>query len=48
MMQADGIHPTAKAQPLMLEALWPALAPLLGEGAADMAPQESREAATLP
>lgn len=48
MMQADGIHPTAKAQPLMLEALWPALAPLLGEGAANMAPQVSREAATLP
>ncbi len=23
MMQADGIHPTAKAQPLMLNALWP-------------------------
>jgi acyl-CoA thioesterase-1 len=33
MMQADGIHPTAKAQPLMLEALWPALAPLLQTGA---------------
>jgi acyl-CoA thioesterase-1 len=25
MMQADGIHPTAKAQPLMLDALWPQL-----------------------
>ena len=47
MMQADGIHPTAKAQPLMLEALWPALAPLLGAGAANTAPKESREAATL-
>ena len=29
MMQADGIHPTAKAQPLMLENLWPTLQPLL-------------------
>ena len=48
MMQADGIHPTAKAQPLMLEALWPALALLLGEGATNIEPQESREAATLP
>ena len=48
MMQADGIHPTAKAQPLMLEALWPALAPLLGADSANTAPQGSREAATLP
>lgn len=31
MMQADGIHPTAAAQPAMLEAIWPLLAPLLGE-----------------
>jgi acyl-CoA thioesterase I len=29
MMMADGIHPTAEAQPEMLERLWPALAPLL-------------------
>ncbi|MVW76016.1 arylesterase [Pseudomonas xionganensis] len=29
MMQNDGIHPTAKAQPLMLENLWPTLKPLL-------------------
>jgi acyl-CoA thioesterase-1 len=29
MMQEDGIHPTAKAQPIMLETLWPRLAPLL-------------------
>lgn len=47
MMQADGIHPTAKAQPLMLEALWPALVPLLGAGAANTTLQEIREAATL-
>lgn len=29
MMQADGIHPTAKAQPRMLDNLWPTLEPLL-------------------
>lgn len=29
MMQADGIHPTAEAQPLMLESLWPVLERLL-------------------
>jgi len=29
MMQDDGIHPTADAQPLMLETLWPHLEPLL-------------------
>ncbi len=29
MMQNDGIHPTAKAQPLMLDNLWPTLKPLL-------------------
>jgi acyl-CoA thioesterase-1 len=29
MMQADGIHPNAAAQPLLLENVWPALKPLL-------------------
>jgi acyl-CoA thioesterase-1 len=29
MMQDDGIHPTAKAQPIMLETLWPPLTRLL-------------------
>jgi len=29
MMQADGIHPTAAAQPLLLDTLWPHLEPLL-------------------
>lgn len=29
MMQADGIHPGAAAQPLLLENVWPALQPLL-------------------
>ena len=47
MMQADGIHPTAKAQPLMLEALWPALAPLLDRGVGKAMSLETPEAATL-
>jgi len=29
MLQADGLHPTAKAQPAMLDAVWPVLKPLL-------------------
>ncbi len=29
LMQADGIHPSAAAQPLILENVWPALEPLL-------------------
>jgi acyl-CoA thioesterase I len=29
MMQADGIHPRAEAQPLMLDNVWPYLKPLL-------------------
>ena len=29
LMQEDGIHPTAAAQPLLLDALWPYLEPLL-------------------
>jgi acyl-CoA thioesterase I len=29
LMQADGIHPTAEAQPLLLETVWPELAALL-------------------
>lgn len=29
--QEDGIHPTAKAQPVLLESVWPALKPLLGD-----------------
>jgi acyl-CoA thioesterase-1 len=29
MMQPDGIHPNAAAQPLMLDNVWPALEPLL-------------------
>jgi acyl-CoA thioesterase-1 len=29
LMQADGIHPTAAAQPRILDNVWPALQPLL-------------------
>jgi len=31
LMQADGIHPTAAAQPLILDAVWAVLQPLLQE-----------------
>lgn len=31
LMQADGIHPNARAQPIMLENIWPSMAPLLGK-----------------
>jgi acyl-CoA thioesterase-1 len=29
LMQADGIHPTAAAQPILLDNVWPVLEPLL-------------------
>lgn len=29
LMQADGLHPTASAQPVLLDTLWPQLEPLL-------------------
>ncbi|HBR98124.1 MAG TPA: arylesterase [Gammaproteobacteria bacterium] len=38
--QADGIHPSAEAQPLLLDALWPYLKPLLPEPLS-VAPQSS-------
>ncbi len=31
LMQDDGIHPTAEAQPRLLDNVWPSLAPLLDE-----------------
>jgi acyl-CoA thioesterase-1 len=31
MMQADGLHPNVHAQPLLLDAVWPHLLPLLGK-----------------
>lgn len=30
LMQSDGIHPTADGQPLLLDAVWPYVSPLLG------------------
>lgn len=33
MFQSDQIHPTAQAQPLLLENVWPSLKPLLGAAA---------------
>lgn len=32
LFQADRIHPTARAQPLMLDAVWPVLKPMLSPG----------------
>lgn len=34
LMQADGIHPTAEAQPVIMEQVWPYLLPLLPPGSA--------------
>ena len=34
LMQADGLHPTAKAQPRILDNVWPELLPLLAPGQA--------------
>ena len=31
LMQSDGIHPTAEAQPIILDNVWPALEPMLEE-----------------
>lgn len=31
LMQRDGVHPNAQAQPALLEALWPAILSLLGD-----------------
>jgi len=36
MMQADGIHPTAAAQPIILEQVWTALAPVLDDAEEQM------------
>ncbi|WP_444984986.1 arylesterase [Halomonas mongoliensis] len=40
LMQRDGIHPTAEAQPLILENVWPELAALLEESNLRLAAQE--------
>lgn len=31
LMQSDGLHPTERGQPLLLDNVWPALKPLLGQ-----------------
>jgi acyl-CoA thioesterase-1 len=36
MMQDDGIHPTAAAQPLILDKVWSVLAPLLTDAAQEL------------
>lgn len=40
LMQRDGIHPTAEAQPLILENVWPELAALLEESNLRLAAQD--------
>ena len=35
MMQADGVHPTVQAQPLLLENAWEGFAPLLSQQSSD-------------
>jgi acyl-CoA thioesterase-1 len=46
LFQADTIHPTAAAQPLILDNVWPALAPLLrGSGAGGRTPSKPAAAA---
>jgi acyl-CoA thioesterase I len=44
LMQADGLHPTARAQPLMLDAVWPTLEVAAAEALnpAHLAPKTSR------
>lgn len=37
LMQDDGIHPTAEAQPVILDNVWPQLAPLLEANGAELA-----------
>ncbi|MDY7115077.1 arylesterase [Halomonas sp. SSL-5] len=37
LMQDDGIHPTAAAQPMILDTVWPELAPLLEENGLTLA-----------
>jgi acyl-CoA thioesterase-1 len=48
LFQADTIHPTAAAQPLILENVWPALEPLLRTSAAGSATPRKPAAAALP
>jgi len=45
LMQEDGLHPTAPAQPLLLDTVWPALRPLLPRPPAG---RQKRSAAATP
>lgn len=45
LMQADGLHPSPKAQPLLLDKVWPVLRPLLQTTAQDTARVEPAPAA---
>ncbi|WP_414736188.1 arylesterase [Halomonas elongata] len=40
LMQDDGIHPTAAAQPQILDNVWPVLAPLLENSGAELAERQ--------
>ncbi len=42
LMQADGLHPTAQAQPLILANVWPLLEPLLVASQGEAAPDKGR------
>ena len=42
LFQSDGLHPTAAAQPLILDAVWPALVPLLAPAASEPLPSLPR------
>ncbi len=48
LMQDDGIHPTAAAQPRLLEAVWPHLEPLLETGETDSGEVGQTPAAAAP
>jgi acyl-CoA thioesterase-1 len=39
LMQDDGLHPTAEAQPIILDNIWPVLEPLLERNGIDIAEQ---------
>ena len=47
LMQADGLHPTTQAQPLILEMVWPVLAPMLDPATSGSRSEISRAFARL-
>jgi acyl-CoA thioesterase-1 len=42
LFQSDALHPTAQAQPAMLETIWPVLQPLLSKPAVKIPPRRER------